>query len=161
MESTDNLLTVQQYAELQGISKQAVYGQIQSGKVKVELIDGTKMIDPDKQTVAIKRQAEQSEETNELKTVVKQYKKLLKHQDKQSKELVKQAVKPLKQLVKRQDKQIDTLKEDLHLLQERYYALTVMMFQQGQKSIATSDEPFIDAKLKKDKKNKKSKRQKK
>ena len=72
--------TVSEYASRKDISRQAVYGLIKRGKIDIEEIDGVKMV------VTTGNAAANVSKSN-CKEMVKPYKQLVKHQDKQIKYL--------------------------------------------------------------------------
>ena len=102
-------MTVKEYAENRGVSKQSVYDRIRRGTLSVEIIDGVKHII---EGVCIK--------TDELKQVdskkCKRIKKALKR-SKQKTKVCKIKLKGIRKLIQAKDNEIDTLKKSLGLVQ--------------------------------------------
>ena len=124
------LITVKDFAEKHGISEQAAYGRIKRGTLETKSINGVMMIDETPEQDKIK---DNSKQTKLFKKLKKRYKRELKDKN----------------------KQIDRLQEQLALLQERYYNLTVMVYQQRQEQISSTvhEAKVMKTKKKKQKRN--------
>jgi len=131
-----SLITVKQYAKQHGVSEQSVYGKIKRGTIDTTLIKGVAMIETAPSTT---NATPETTNTTQAQLLIK---------------LQKQLVKQQRREIKSRDKQIEDLRRQNAVLQERYYALTVLL--QTDRASQLNYEAPIEVKIKKKKQKKKS-----